>query len=637
MPKQLETYQQLLKQYWGYDAFRPTQEKIILSYADGKDTLGLMPTGGGKSITFQVPAMAEKGVCLVVTPLIALMKDQVMGLRKKGIQAEAIYSGMRRSHMVTLLDNCALGGVKFLYVSPERLSTQLFLDKLPHLHIKWLVIDEAHCISQWGYDFRPSYLKIAEIRRFLPNIPVLALTATATPQVVEDIQHRLQFEEPNVIQMSFERKNLVYYVRETEDKPKGLLTIFNKMQGCGIVYVRSRNKTQEIAEFLSSYGITATHYHAGLTAEDKEEKQQSWMQNKVRVMVATNAFGMGIDKPDVRLVAHIDTPDSLEAYYQEAGRAGRDGEKSYAILLYNKSDEAKLSKQLTNSFPPKDYIAKVYQSLGNYYQIAVNSGLNRQFDFDLIEFCARFKYSRVQAHYAIKILHNAGYIYLNDQSENTSRIHIYAGKDELFRFQEENQQYEDFIKFILRTYTGLFSSFVYISENFLAKKTNLTRQQVYDTLLALNKFKLIKYIPGKSLPQLQFTQERIPNEYFNVTKEVYEELLDRYRRRIAQVIYYASDKMNCRSLTLMRYFGEKNGKACGQCDVCRRNHQEMLSDEMFEKIANHIKGLLKNQEMMAENIVALSPYPETKVLKTLRFMMDNRDVIVDRDGEISLP
>ena len=632
MDARLKKYKDILLQYWGYDSFRPAQEEIILSVADGKDTLGLMPTGGGKSLTFQVPAMAQDGVCLVITPLIALMKDQVNGLRKKGIQAEAIHSGMRRDHMVILLDNCVLGGVKFLYLSPERIATPLFISKLPQLNIRWIVIDEAHCISQWGYDFRPSYLKIDALRTYLPDVPVLALTATATPQVVEDIQRKLQFKKLNAIQMSFERKNVVYYVRRSEDKFKALLKIYTKMTGCGIVYVRSRKKTQEISEFLVQNGISATHYHAGLKVEDKEEKQNSWMKDQVRVMVATNAFGMGIDKPDVRIVVHIDLPDSIESYFQEAGRAGRDREKAYAILLYNKTDDTKLNKRFSDSFPPKPYIIKVYNSLCNYLQVAIGDGANRHFDFDLIDFCRTFKLSRTQAFFAIKILQNAGYLYLADQDENTSRLHIFADKDELFRFQEQNQKHEELIKLMLRSYTGLFSSFVYISEHFLAKKTGLSRQQVYENLVALDKFKLIKFIPGKNLPQLIFERDREAEEFVYIGKDAYDLLKERYKKRIDYMLNYSATKQVCRSIALLHYFGEKGGRPCGNCDVCRLHLEENLTDKEFETISICIDTEISNAHMQTDELIAKLKFPEKKVMNTLRWMLDNGTIRLKENG-----
>ena len=475
----MNKYQEILKQYWGYDSFRDLQEEIITSIGEGKDTLGLMPTGGGKSITFQVPALAQSGLCIVITPLIALMKDQVQNLRKRGIKALAIYSGMTRQEIVTALENCIFGDYKFLYISPERLDTEIFRIKLRSMKVSMITVDESHCISQWGYDFRPAYLKIAEIRELLPGVPVLALTATATPEVVKDIQSRLNFREENVFRMSFERKNLAYIVRKTDNKTGELLHILKRIDGSAIIYVRNRRRTKEITELLMQEGITADFYHAGLDNAVKDLRQKRWQNGEIRVMVATNAFGMGIDKPDVRIVLHIDLPDSPEAYFQEAGRAGRDGLKAYAVILYAKSDKMTLHKRVADTFPEKEYILQVYEHLQYYYQMAMGDGFQCIREFNLEEFCRKFKYFPVPVDSALKILTQAGYLEYTDEQDNASRILFTIRRDELYKLREMGTEAETLIQTILRSYTGVFTDYAYISEDTLAIRTGLTRQQIY--------------------------------------------------------------------------------------------------------------------------------------------------------------
>ena len=518
-----DEYRKILKDYWGYDNFRGIQEDIIRSIGSGRDTLGLMPTGGGKSITFQVPAMAKDGLCIVITPLIALMKDQVRNLRDRGIKAVAIYSGMTREEIIIALENCIFGNYKFLYISPERLDTEIFRIKLRSMKVSMITVDESHCISQWGYDFRPAYLKISEIRNLLPDVPVLALTATATPEVVNDIQQRLAFKEENVFRMSFERKNLAYIVRRTESKQEELLHILKHVQGSAIVYAHNRKRTKEYAQLLNEKGITATFYHAGLNNETKDQRQKSWVKGETRVMVATNAFGMGIDKPDVRLVVHVDIPDSPEAYFQEAGRGGRDGEKAYAVLLYARSDKATLKKRISDTFPEKDYIRTVYEHLNYYYQMAMGDGLGCTREFNIDEFCRNFKHFPIQVDSALKILTRAGYLEYTDEQDNNSRLIFTLTKEELYRIHETSPETEKLINVILRSYTGVFTEYAYINEETLSMRTGMTRQQVYDTLISLTRRHILHYIPGKKTPYIIYTRERQEADRLIFTKEVYED------------------------------------------------------------------------------------------------------------------
>ena len=589
-------YHEILKQYWGYDSFRGIQEEIIKSIGEGRDTLGLMPTGGGKSITFQVPALAKDGLCIVITPLIALMKDQVQNLRQRGIKAVAIYSGMTRQEILIALENCIFGNYKFLYISPERLDTDIFKQKLRAMKVNMITVDESHCISQWGYDFRPAYLKIADIRELLPGVPLLALTATATPDVVQDIQSRLKFREKNVFRMSFERKNLAYIVRKTDNKTAELLHILRRMPGSAIIYVRSRRRTKETTELLTHEGITADFYHAGLDNAVKDIRQKRWQDGECRVMVATNAFGMGIDKPDVRLVIHLDLPDSPEAYFQEAGRAGRDGEKAYAVILYSKSDKVTLHKRIPDTFPDKDYIKKVYEHLQYYYQMAMGDGLGCTKEFNLEEFCRKFKHFPVPADSALKILTQAGYIEYTDEQDNASRIIFTIRRDELYKLREMGNETEALVQTILRSYTGLFTDYAYISETALSLRTGLTRQQIYNVLMSLSKRRIIDYIPRKKTPYIIYTRERVELNHLHISPAVYEERKERYEARIRAMVDYVTSETACRSRMLLRYFGEKNENNCGQCDVCLSGHAaHELPTDTFEKLKKELLTILQEQ------------------------------------------
>ncbi|WP_270664340.1 RecQ family ATP-dependent DNA helicase [Phocaeicola plebeius] len=624
-------YRKILKQYWGYDNFRGIQEDIIRSIGEGRDTLGLMPTGGGKSITFQVPALAQEGLCLVITPLIALMKDQVRNLRERGIKATAIYSGMTREEIVIALENCIFGNYKFLYVSPERLDTEIFQIKLRSMHVSLITVDESHCISQWGYDFRPAYLKIAEIRQLLPGVPVIALTATATPEVVSDIQQRLQFRQENVFRMSFERKNLAYVVRHTEDKESELLHILQRVDGSGIVYTRNRKKTKEISLFLNRNHITATFYHAGLNDETKDSRQKAWLKGEFRVMVATNAFGMGIDKPDVRVVIHADVPDSPEAYFQEAGRAGRDGMKAYAVLLFCARDKITLKQRVSDTFPEKSYIRKIYEDINFYYQMAMGDGRGCTFAFNIDEFCRNFKHFPVQTDSALKILTRAGYLEYTDEQDNASRIMFTINKEELYRIREQSEDTEKLLRILLRSYTGLFTDYAYISEDNLSTRSGLSKQQIYETLLSLSRQHILHYIPAKKTPYIIYTRERQETERVYLSKEVYEDRKESYVQRINAMIEYAESENRCRSRMLLRYFGEKNEHNCGQCDVCLQQHQSGLKSGEFEAISQQLQALLKENPLSLQEIKDKMQVPENHLMKVVSYLV-SEEIIRQENG-----
>ncbi|WP_203039878.1 RecQ family ATP-dependent DNA helicase [Segatella copri] len=582
-----DKFQSILQKYWGYPDFRGIQRNIIESIASGRDTLGLMPTGGGKSITFQVPALAQEGVCIVITPLIALMKDQVQHLREHGILADAIYADKSRSEILQTLDNAIFGGVKILYVSPERLASDMFQTKLRHIHVSFITVDEAHCISQWGYDFRPSYLQIASIREMKPGIPILALTATATPEVVDDIQERLHFKEKNVFKMSFERKNLAYVVREAEDKQGEMIHILQSVGGSAIVYARSRKRTKEMAQLLSQQGITATFYHAGLDPDVKDQRQKAWQKDEVRVMCATNAFGMGIDKPDVRVVIHIDCPDSLEAYFQEAGRAGRDGQKSYAVLLYNKHDELKLCKRVDDTFPPKELIQDIYEHLAYFYQIGVGSGQGKTFEFDIEKFCVTYKYFPTKVDAALRILERSGYLHYEDNPDGKARVMFLLGRNDLYQLDQLAPSQDAVVTALLRSYGSLFVDLTYIDETMIARQAELTIQQVYFALKSLAARHIIQFIPRRKIPFISYTRDRVDGDKVVIPKEVWESRREQYEKRIKSMIRYAKNDEVCRSRQLLAYFGEENDRDCKQCDVCLADQTEEREKELRRKVAEN--------------------------------------------------
>ena len=641
----IDNYREILRKYWGYDDFRGIQREIIESIGDGHDTLGLMPTGGGKSITFQVPALAQEGTCIVITPLIALMKDQVQNLRRQGIKAAAIYTGMSHSDILTTLENAVFGQVKLLYVSPERLSSELFRTKVRHMKVSFICVDEAHCISQWGYDFRPSYLTIADIRRDLPNAPVLALTATATPDVVEDIQTKLTRKTSlinntrtcsfNVFRMSFERKNLAYVVRVALDKRQELVHILNNVGGAAIVYVRSRKRTKEVADMLNDAGISATFYHAGLDNATKDSRQKAWKQDKTRVIVATNAFGMGIDKPDVRVVVHIDCPDSIEAYFQEAGRAGRDGKKAYAVLLYNDNDERKLLKRIVDTFPEKPFIRQVYDHLAYYYQVGFGSGYNTMFEFNVDDFCHKFRHFPIQVHSALKILTRAGYIDYIEEQENQARVMFIISRNDLYQLQYAEPNEERVITALLRNYGGLFVDYGYIDEVFIAHETQLSQPVVYDTLKRLALKRIIRFIPEKHIPYVRYLQRREPSEELIFKPEVYDDLKQRYTERIHAIIDYVKTTNQCRSRQLLRYFGEKNNHDCEHCDVCMAYSGKLTSPRKMKEARTLIREMLADKQKHPITILHKLPLPYEQIEVTLKDMNDEEEIRVI-DGLIRL-
>ncbi|HAF28553.1 MAG TPA: RecQ family ATP-dependent DNA helicase [Bacteroidales bacterium] len=626
----MNRYEQILIKYWGYSKFRPLQEDIIRSVMEGKDTLALMPTGGGKSITFQVPSMSKEGICIVITPLIALMKDQVENLLKRDIKAVAIFSGMTRNEIEIALDNCIYGDVKFLYISPERISTEIFKIRAKHMKVNLIAIDEAHCISEWGYDFRPSYLQISELRELIPDVPFLALTATAIPKVVDDIQEKLEFKEKNVFRKSFERKNIVYLVREIDDKLSYLIETINKVKGSGIIYVRNRKTTKETALFLQKNKISADYYHAGLNHETRSTKQNEWKVGKTRVMVSTNAFGMGIDKSDVRFVIHLDLPDSIESYFQEAGRGGRDEKKAVAVLLYNNADKVKAEQRVLRNFPEITEIKALYQALGNYFQVPYGGGKHMSFDFIISDFAKNYNFNIMTIYSSLKFLQREGYIELTDELFSMSKLHFLVERDDLYKFQIANAKFDGFIKLVLRSYTGLFSDYVNIDESSLAKKANVDIEVVFKYLNNLDSMGILNYIPKKKNPFIVFTEERLDEKSLYISKENYEFRKSRYIERIDAMLHYASSSNKCRSQILLNYFGDKNPDRCGQCDVCTRRNELDLSKYEFDLILDELKEKLLYNLVSIDDLVSKTGKNTEKNLKVIQWLLDNDKIIKDK-------
>ncbi|MDR3133202.1 MAG: RecQ family ATP-dependent DNA helicase [Prevotellaceae bacterium] len=632
----MDIFHKILQQYWGYSHFRALQEEIIREVYEGRDVLALMPTGGGKSITFQVPALAQDGICLVVTPLIALMKDQVENLKKRGIKALAVYSGMTRNEIDVAFDNAAYGRYKFLYLSPERLGTELFQARVQKMNVNLLAVDEAHCISQWGYDFRPSYMEIAHARQWLPGVPVLAVTATATPEVAQDIMDKLGFRKPNLLQKSFERKNLAYVVREAENKNSQLLRICQNVPGTGIVYVRSRGNTQEIAGFLNANRVSADYYHAGLSAEIRSAKQDDWKQNRTRVMVCTNAFGMGIDKPDVRFVVHVDLPDSMEAYFQEAGRAGRDEKTAYAVLLYNGIDRQKAAQRLRTTFPPIETIREVYQKIYLYFDLPYGAGKGSIFDFSLMDFSVRNKIHSLTAYSALQCLQREGYLELTDELDNPTRIRFVVSRDELYKVQINNDALDLFIKGLLRAYTGVFTSFVPVDELYLAKLMNVEVAVINDFLLRLSRMRVIDYIPKKRTPLLLFNEERLDEKNLRISKEQYGDLKKRYEERTNAMLHYAADAVKCRSRQLLAYFGETGAASCGRCDVCTAKNEADVSNYKFNLLEEQLKTIISGKAVSLTQCVDSIPSNPDDTIKVLRWLIDHDEISETSEGLLTV-
>ncbi|MEN6457148.1 MAG: ATP-dependent DNA helicase RecQ [Prolixibacteraceae bacterium] len=629
----MSEFKAILTRYWGYSSFRPLQEEIIHSLASGKDTLGLMPTGGGKSITFQIFSMSRPGICLVVTPLISLMKDQVENLQKKGIRALSIHSGMTIQEVRLTFDSAAWGDYKFLYISPERIATERFRERLPLMNVNLIVVDEAHCISQWGYDFRPSYLRIRDLRDLLPGVPVLALTATATPGVAKDIQKQLAFAKENILRTSFFRSNLSYIVREREDKMQYLLQSVRKADGSGIVYVRSRKATHEVTDFLKKNKISSDYYHAGLPAAERSRKQEDWKENRTRIIVATNAFGMGIDKPDVQFVIHIGPPDSPEAYFQEAGRAGRDGKKAYAVLISARSDQLALKKRLEKAFPPIDMIKRVYLSLCNYFQLAVGFGKDQILDFNIADFAGSFNLSINTTLNSLKILQREGYLELTEELDNPSRLYFIIGRDDLYRFQVANASFDGFIKLLLRSYSGLFTNYVGIDEDLLAKRAGIPVETIYRFLNLLNTNKVVHYIPRKKTPFVIFTKERLNMDRVKISKENYSDRKKDFQKRIEAMTYYMTEKLKCRSRLLLEYFGETGSVRCGKCDICLAQNELGLSQLEFDQISDMLEHYLQ-EPCLFEELIFRIDRNEDEIIQVVRWLIDNGKIIHRIDNRL---
>ncbi len=620
-----DSYRDILRRYWGYDDFRGVQREIIESIGSGHDTLGLMPTGGGKSVTFQVPALAKRGLCIVITPLIALMKDQVQHLRNLGVKATAVYSGMFRNDIISALENCILGEYKFLYVSPERLESDLFQKKLRHMRISFITVDEAHCISQWGYDFRPSYLQIAQLRDLVPEVPILALTATATPEVMDDIQKQLHFRDSRVIRMSFERKNLTYIVRPTANKFQELLHILHSYDGSAIVYTRSRQQTHEIAKALTEEGISATNYHAGLAQILKDDRQELWHNNRFRVMVATNAFGMGIDKSDVRLVIHVEMPDSPEEYFQEAGRAGRDGKQAYAVLIYERMDCSKLLRRIPETYPAPEFIKDVYEHICFYFQMAVDDGLGVTREFDLGEFCLRFKHFPVHVHNALLLLDNAGYISYAEPDERVSRLKFVVSRDNLYRLREQEPTHELVIKCLFRKYGGLFVNYVNIEEHAIAQTSGMSADEVYRVLKELAHIRIVDYVPRKLTNYITFRRRRVEKERIALPPVVYEDRKRQFEKRVSAMIQYVTDREVCHARFLLNYFGETSARDCGKCDVC-------LGSSRGERQEREIRASILKQLSLSPlrpDELDMSGFNREHFAQVIRMMIQDEELSLD--------
>jgi ATP-dependent DNA helicase RecQ len=631
----LEPYRKILTKYWGFTSFRPMQAEIIRSVVSGKDTLGLMPTGGGKSLTFQVPAIASEGICLVITPLIALMKEQVSRLNSMEIKSIAIHSGMSAEEIEIALENCIYGDYKFLYVSPERIATTIFQYKVERLNLSLVAIDEAHCISQWGYDFRPSYLKIALLRDHIrQKVPFLALSATATTHVIEDIMNKLQFREPNVLRTSFERKNISYLVRNVEDKGSYLVKTLQKADGSGIVYVRSRKKCREVAEMLVQEGISADYYHAGLPDEIRDKKQQLWTAGETRVIVATNAFGMGIDKSDVRFVIHWDIPDSIESYFQESGRAGRDSKPAFAVLVCSPADSGRLKDSLGKKYPPIERIKDIYEALCNYLRVPEGSGKNSVFDFNLYDFISKYRLPAFETYNSLQFLQREGYMEFTEEINNPSRVHFIVSRDDLYKFQVANESFDSFIKLLLRSYTGMFTEFVPVNEEALSRKSGASRDTIYQYLVKLSSYNIIRYIPGKKSALVIFSEERLVRKALFISPENYLKVRERYEERLQRMIDYAESDNRCRSVLLLDYFGEESDR-CGTCDVCRKRNELDLSKYEFDLILEEIKKNIASVRVDAEELVKLTGYPEDKSVKVIRWLLDHNKLQKDEDMKLS--
>lgn len=632
-------YQAILKRYWGYDSFRPLQLDAIKSIASGQDTLVLMPTGGGKSIIYQVPTLASTGVCIVITPLIALMKDQVDRLRKHRILAEAIHAGRSHREIDRILDNCIYGDVKFLYISPERIDSEMFRMRCARMDVALIAVDEAHCISQWGYDFRPSYLQIARLRDLCPNTPILALTASATPKVAEDIMYQLRFDKPNIKRMSFARSNLSYVVRHTEDKREHLLRIVNNVSGSGIVYVRTREKSETITQFLQQNGITADFYHGGLGFLSRNLKQEQWINGQNRIMVATNAFGMGIDKADVRFVIHYDICDSLEAYYQEAGRAGRDGKPAYAVLLVSDDDPSRAGQRLRLEFPPLDTIRAVYEKLFNYLQVAIGEGKNRSFSFNIHDFASRMKLYLPTAVNALKILQQNGYLILTDETDNPPRIRFIVQRDDLYRMRVIRRELDHIITVLLRQYSGLFSDFIPIDEQEIAHLSGYQIEHVRELFKQLWQLHIIRYIPGNRSPILMLTEERLPEENVRIAPESYKLREEIAREHVDAIFRYANNQDECRSLVIQRYFGEQSTTPCGRCDLCleRRKHRTAAPETTNRnRIRTLLLERLKEADLGVKQLAENIPFPIDTILAEVSALIEEDKIIEDLNGKLRI-